>query len=181
MTPNAPPTRSPAPAFPPAVVLGERWYAEYGTRIYRYLRYHVASADEAEELAAETFLRAVRAAGAFDPDRGSAKAWLFRIAQNVLRDARRRERRRIAVPIEALRDLVSDAPSPEERLLHQEEVRGLLTAMADLAERDREVVSLRYGSELEYAEIAAILGIREAAVRTRLWRALGRLRESLAP
>jgi DNA-directed RNA polymerase specialized sigma24 family protein len=38
------------------------------------------------------------------------------------------------------------------------------------------VVSLRYGSELDYSEIAAILGIREAAVRTRLWRALGNLR-----
>jgi RNA polymerase sigma factor (sigma-70 family) len=177
MTPKASATHKSAPTAAP----GERWYAEFGTRIYRYLRYHVASADEAEELTAETFLRAVRAAGGFDPGRGSPKAWLFRIAQNVLRDARRRERRRIAVPIEALRDLVSDAPSPEERLLHQEEVRGLLTAMADLAERDREVVSLRYGSELEYAEIAAILGIRETAVRTRLWRALGRLRESLAP
>jgi DNA-directed RNA polymerase specialized sigma24 family protein len=41
-------------------------------------------------------------------------------------------------------------------------------------------VSLRYASELEYSEIAGILGIREAAVRTRLWRALGRLREVLA-
>ncbi len=154
----------------------EQWYAEFGTRIYRYLRYHVLSADEAEELTAETFLRVVRAAGTFDPSRGSAKAWLFRIAQNVLRDTRRRARHRAAVPIESLRDLVSDAPSPEERLLHQEEVRGLLEAMGRLGERDREVVSLRYGSGLDYDEIAAILGIRGAAVRTRLWRALGKLR-----
>jgi RNA polymerase sigma factor (sigma-70 family) len=154
----------------------EQWHAEFGTRIYRYLRYHVPSADEAEELTAETFLRVVRAAGSFDPSRGSAKAWLFRIAQNVLRDARRRARHRTAVPIESLRDLVSGAPSPEERLLHQEEVRGLLEAVDGLGKRDREVVSLRYGSELDYSEIAAILGIREAAVRTRLWRALGNLR-----
>jgi RNA polymerase sigma factor (sigma-70 family) len=168
------PTPAPAPAAP-----GEQWYAEFGTRIYRYLRYHVASADEADELTAETFLRAVRAAASFDPARGNAKAWLFRIAQNVLRDARRRERRRGSVSIEAFRDLVSDAPSPEERLLHEEEVRRLLAAMDELSERDREVVSLRYASELEYPEIAGILGIREAAVRTRLWRALGRLREAL--
>jgi RNA polymerase sigma-70 factor, ECF subfamily len=177
MTPSSSPTRTAAPIASP----GEQWYAEFGSRIYRYLRYHVASADEAEELTAETFLRAVRAAGAFDPERGSPKAWLFRIAQNVLRDARRRERRRVAVPIEALRDLICEAPSPEERLLQQEEVRGLLAAMADLPERDREVVSLRYGSDLEYAEIAGVLGIREGAVRTRLWRALSRLRECLAP
>ena len=175
MTPTPATVRIPAPAAP-----GEQWYAEFGMRIYRYLRYHVASADEADELTAETFLRAVRAATSFDPARGNAKAWLFRIAQNVLRDARRRERRRGSVSIEAFRDLVSDAPSPEERLLHEEEVRRLLAAMDELSERDREVVSLRYASELEYPEIAGILGIREAAVRTRLWRALGRLREVLA-
>ena len=177
MSPTSATAHIPAPAGP---ARGEQWYAEFGTRIYRYLRYHVASADEADELTAETFLRAVRAAASFDPARGNAKAWLFRIAQNVLRDARRRERRRGSVSIEAFRDLVSDAPSPEERLLHEEEVRRLLAAMDELSERDREVVSLRYASELEYSEIAGILGIREAAVRTRLWRALGRLREALA-
>jgi len=175
MTPNLAAVRVSAPVAP-----GEQWYAEFGARIYRYLRYHVTSADEADELTAETFLRAVRAAGSFDPARGNAKAWLFRIAQNVLRDARRRERRHGSVSIETFRDLVSDAPSPEERLLHDEEVRRLLAAMEELPERDREVVSLRYASELEYAEMAAILGIREAAVRTRLWRALGRLRKALA-
>ena len=179
MSPTPATALPPAPALAPAAP-GEQWYAEFGTRIYRYLRYHVASADEADELTAETFLRAVRAAASFDPARGNAKAWLFRIAQNVLRDARRRERRRGSVSIEAFRDLVSDAPSPEERLLHEEEVRRLLAAINELSERDREVVSLRYGSELEYPEIAGILGIREAAVRTRLWRALGRLREVLA-
>lgn len=179
MSPTPATVRIPAPAPAPAAP-GEQWYAEFGTRIYRYLRYRVASADEADELTAETFLRAVRAAASFDPARGNAKAWLFRIAQNVLRDARRRERRRGSVSIEAFRDLVSAAPSPEERLLHEEEVRRLLAAMDELSERDREVVSLRYASELEYPEIAGILGIREAAVRTRLWRALGRLREVLA-
>jgi RNA polymerase sigma-70 factor (ECF subfamily) len=173
------PSAGKVPASAPAPP-GEQWYAEFGTRIYRYLRYHVASADDADELTAETFLRAVRAASSFDPTRGNAKAWLFRIAQNVLRDARRRERRRGSVSIEAFRDLVSDAPSPEERLLHEEQVRRLLAAMEELPDRDREVVSLRYGSELEYAEMAEILGIREPAVRTRLWRALGRLREALA-
>ena len=104
MTPRppsaAPVARDPVSAAEP----GKRWYAEHGLRIYRYLRYHVRSADEAEELTAETFLRAVRGAEGYDASRGSAKAWLFRIAQNVLRDARRRERRREWLPLGALRD-----------------------------------------------------------------------------
>jgi RNA polymerase sigma-70 factor (ECF subfamily) len=77
------------------------------------------------------------------------------------------------------RDLVCDAPSPEERLLREEEVGRLLDAIQTLSEGDRELVGLRYGSGLEIAEIASMLGIREGSARTRLWRALGRLRQVL--
>ena len=179
MTPRPPSAAPVARDLVSAAEPGKRWYAEHGLRIYRYLRYHVRSADEAEELTAETFLRAVRGAESYDASRGSAKAWLFRIAQNVLRDARRRERRREWLPLGALRDVAWEAPSPEERLLREEEVAALLRAVAGLGDRDRELVSLRYGSELEYGEIAELLGIGEGAVRTRLWRALSRLRARL--
>ena len=79
------------------------------------------------------------------------------------------------------RDLRADAPSPEERVIRQEEVGRLLTALAELPEGDRQLVSLRYGSGLSTAEVSEVLGIREPAVRTRLWRALGRLRKVLTP
>jgi RNA polymerase sigma-70 factor (ECF subfamily) len=76
-----------------------------------------------------------------------------------------------------MRDLASDTPSPEERLLWEEQVARLLDAVAELGPRDREIIGLRYGSGMETTEIADVLGIREPAVRTRLWRALARLRE----
>ena len=50
-----------------------------------------------------------------------------------------------------------------------------------LAPRDQELIGLRYGSGLDTAETAAVLGVREAVVRTRLWRALGRLRREIEP
>jgi RNA polymerase sigma-70 factor (ECF subfamily) len=152
------------------------WYEAHGHTVYGYLRFHLPSADEAEDLTADVFLRAVRAADRFDPDRGAPRAWLLRIARNALHDHRRRERRRRQVPMDALLDLRSDAPSPEERLLWQETVARLLAAVAELGDGDREVIGLRYGSGLDTAETAAILGLRESVVRTRLWRALGRLR-----
>jgi RNA polymerase sigma factor (sigma-70 family) len=74
-------------------------------------------------------------------------------------------------------DLRCDAPSPEERLLWQEEVGRLLAAVATLGAADREVIGLRYGSGLDTAEAAAVLGVSQAVVRSRLWRALGRLRQ----
>jgi RNA polymerase sigma-70 factor (ECF subfamily) len=99
----------------------------------------------------------------------------------VLRDWGRRHRLRQYVPLGNLQDLVSDEPSPEERLLREEEVGLLLDAVATLPPADRELIGLRYGSGLDSGGIAAMLGISEGSVRTRLWRALGRLRGALRP
>jgi RNA polymerase sigma-70 factor (ECF subfamily) len=173
--------RPPPPPADARQELCRYWYEEHGRAIYSYLRFQLGSADEADDLTADVFLRAVRSADRFDPIRGTARSWLFRIAQNVLRDHGRRERRRRLVPLTGFRDLHADAPSPEEQVLRREEVGCLLEALADLPAADRELVSLRYGSGLSTAEVAEVLGVREPAVRTRLWRALGRLRKAMRP
>jgi RNA polymerase sigma-70 factor (ECF subfamily) len=162
-----------------AEVLCREWYEAHGGAVYNYLRFHVAEPDIAEDLTAETFLHVVRAADHFDPDRGSAKAWILTVARNALADWRRRARLRQYVPIGNLHDLVFEAPSPEERLLREEEVSRLMDGVASLSPADRELIGLRYGSELDTAEMAAALGVAEGTVRTRMWRALGRLREEL--
>ncbi|MDX2193787.1 MAG: sigma-70 family RNA polymerase sigma factor [Gemmatimonadales bacterium] len=170
-------TEPTAPA--PAAERCAAWYAEHGDRLYRYLRFHAPSADLADDLVAETFLRALRAADRYDPARGPVLAWLLRIGRNVLRDHLRATARRPTAAVDVLRDLACDAPSAEERLLWEERVAELLAALRRLPEADRELVSLRYGSELSPTEIATLLGLREAVVRTRLWRALGRLRAGM--
>lgn len=163
----------------PADARCREWYEAHGASVYGYLRFHLDSADEAEDLTADVFLRAVAAAGRYDPSRGPPRNWLLGIARNALRDHVRRERRRRPAPASAMYDLRSEAPSPEERLLWEEEVGRLLAAVAALGPGDREVIGLRYGSGLDTAETAAVLGVRQAAVRTRLWRALARLRKEL--
>jgi RNA polymerase sigma-70 factor (ECF subfamily) len=181
MTDSSP--ENPATSLRPVVSTSGRdeglcraWYEAYGTQIYSYLRFHLPSADAAEEVTAETFYKAVRSADRFDPARGEARLWLFRIARNALRDHQRRARIRRHLPLGHLRDLVAEAPSPEERLLWEEQVAQLLEAVAGLPVRDRELIGLRYGSDLDTAEIGALLDLKESAVRTRLWRALKRLR-----
>jgi RNA polymerase sigma-70 factor (ECF subfamily) len=155
------------------------WYAAHGEAIYNYLRFQMVAPDEAEDLTAETFLRAVRAVRRFDPSRASAQTWLFTIARHVLIDHVRSARARRHVGLDELRDLAVDAPSPEERMLRREEMASVLDAMAGLSADDREVLSLRFGGELEIPEIAGLLGVRAGTARTRLWRALERLRARL--
>jgi RNA polymerase sigma-70 factor (ECF subfamily) len=155
------------------------WYESYGELLYGYLRFHLPSPDLAEDLTAEVFLRALKAFPRFDSSAGTPRAWLFRIAQNALRDHHRQAARRPMLPIAAMWDLESGAPSPEERLLWEEEVAALLAAMTELSSMDREIIGLCYGSELSIAEASEILNISSTAARTRLWRALGRLRKIL--
>ncbi len=164
-----------------AEVVCRTWYEAYGEPLYSYLRFHLSSPDQAEDLTAEVFLRALRWFDRFDPSLGSPRAWLFRIAQNALRDHQRQGRRRQMLPIAGFRDLKCEAPSPEERLLWEEEVAMLLAGMAELSSNDREVICLCYGSDLSMTEAGEVLGLSAAATRTRLWRALGRLRKVLAP
>jgi DNA-directed RNA polymerase specialized sigma24 family protein len=109
------PGRPPAPPADARQELCRRWYEEHGRAIYSYLRFQLGSADEADDLTADVFLRAVRSADRFDPVRGTARSWLFRIAQNVLRDHGRRERRRRLVPLSGFRDLHTDAPRRRSR------------------------------------------------------------------
>lgn len=178
--PSVTPPAAPSPDAAAEEQLCRGWYEAHGVAIYNYFRFHVPLQDVAEDLTAETFLKLVRAADQFDSSRGSARAWVLTIARNVLGDWHRRARLRQYVSLGAMHDLVCEAPSPEERLLREEEVGRLLDAVATLGAADRELIGLRYGSELDTAEMAQALGISEGSVRTRLWRALGRLRGVMA-
>ena len=164
----------------PAEAVCRDWYESYGNVLYSYLRFHLPSPDLAEDLTAEVFLRALKAYDRFHHSSASPQPWLFRIAQNALRDYHRQAKLRPLLPMAALRDLQCDAPSPEERLLWEEEVAGLLAGMEQLAVKDREIIGLCYGSDLSIGEAGQILGLSDAATRTRLWRALGRLRRILS-
>ena len=174
-----PPAASSVPASESEVLCRE-WYEAYGCAVYNFFRFHVPLVDVAEDLTAETFLKVVRAADRFDPLKGTARAWILTVARNVLTDWRRRARLRQYVTLGTMHDLVCDAPSPEERLLREEEVGRMLDVVATLGDADRELIGLRYGSGLDTAEVAEILGISEGSVRTRLWRVLGRLRGAMA-
>ncbi len=155
------------------------WYEAHGQAIYSYVRFHLPSADLAEDITADTFLKVFQAADRYDPARGEVRTWILRIARNTLRDHFRRAKVRQHVPLGSMRDLRLDAPSPEERLLWEEQVARLLLAVNNLSDTDRELISLRYGSDLDYPAIAELLGAREGTVRTRVWRALARLRIAL--
>lgn len=173
------PLRADPGSLAPADPRWREWYEAHGSAVYGYVRFHVSSPDVAEDLTADTFVKALGASDRFDPGRASPRTWILAIARNAVRDHLRQARRRRHLPLATLRDLAFEAPSPEERLLWEEEVRRVLDAVGRLSRDDREIIGLRYGSGLAAADIAETLGLKESAVRTRLWRALKRLRREV--
>ncbi len=131
------------------------------------------SAADAEDAAQEGFVKAFRALNRFRLD-ADLRPWLLRIvaneARNRVRSAGRRQQLELRLrPGDA-------APSPEAVAVATDERRRLLAMVNGLSEEDRQVIASRYFLELSGEETAATLGIPEGTVKSRLSRALGRLR-----
>ena len=138
------------------------------------------NAADAEEAAQDGFVKAYRALGRFR--RGAPlRPWLLRIVANEARNRRRSASRRERLALRAAhQDRPGDAvPSPEAALLARESHERLLAAVEALPEEHRDAVACRYLLELSEEETAAALGIRKGTVKSRLSRALARLRETL--
>lgn len=152
-------------------------YEEYLDPIFRYIYYKVSNTSEAEDLTEAVFLKAWEAIGAYRLGDIPFKAWLYRIAHNVVVD-HYRTRKNVA-PIENYLWLSDDGKSPEEAAIWQERVTLLIKAMSQLDESYQQVLSLRFVSELSHAETASVMNRSEGAVRVLQHRALNALRECL--
>ena len=166
------------------VVLDEQALAQYRAPIQRHIRAMVRSADEADELTQETFLRALSSAASLrDPQ--ATLAWLFRIATNVSLDHLRRRRVTSArlevnpVSEEEVGASKDEPPSSIEFTLEQMEMSACVQrALATLPDDYRVALLLHDGHGLSNPEIAELLGCSLATAKIRVHRARKRLRET---
>jgi RNA polymerase sigma factor (sigma-70 family) len=141
--------------------------------VYGYLVWFTGDPFAAEDLAAETFERALRLWHRFDPRRGSARTWLCQVARTVALDHFRSEKRR-----RRREQLAASPERVDERLL--EGLSPMLeSALRELSAGEREVVALRVILDFDAATAAGMLGISTTNCTTRLNRALVKLEEAL--
>ena len=138
--------------------------------VYRYVLYLTRDPQAAEDLAAETFERAVRLWHRFDPARGSERTWLCQIARTAALDHLRAEERRRRRE-ERYANLARSDHEPDESTLSP----WLQEALRSLSAADREVIALRVILDLDAASAGRVLGITPTACTTRLARALEKL------
>jgi RNA polymerase sigma-70 factor (ECF subfamily) len=138
-------------------------------RVYSFVAYRLGDGPDAEDVTNDTFERALRYRDSYDRRKGEPITWLLGIARRCIDDALS-NRLPFAEPPEV------EAPGHEEDSLRKLELNR---ALAALAEKDRELLALRYGADLSARQIAEILEQKTNAVEVALHRALDRLRRQL--
>lgn len=152
----------------------EQLIRRYYDEIYVFAYRQTGGREDALDLTQTIFLAVLRAIGTFDGRRASFRTWLYRVAANKAVDRRRRARP-VQLPLEE-----AEPVSPEDFTLRLQD-RVLLEQIEDrvagLDPRLQRIFRLRLYGERTFPEIAAILELPEAAVKSQYYRLLGRLRE----
>ena len=149
----------------------------YKRGIANFIAASVRSPADAADLSQETFLRAYAHLGTFNPTLGKFSTWIYQIARNVVRTHLGRSQRRVAtqeIPEDrALENALPDTSKdgdPASGLLRSEAEREIRAALAELPERTRTVLALRYFNNMEYHMIASTLGLSLGNVKTLIHR-----------
>jgi RNA polymerase sigma-70 factor (ECF subfamily) len=152
-----------------------RLYTQFVDRVFRTVRGMLRSDADAEDVTQDALLTVLTSLHGYSP-RADARfsAWVTTIAVNTVRRRFRRRRPELTATGE-LPEMAGEAADPAGDIDRARQRRALLLALGELQEREREIVSLRYGADLNASEIAIALGIEPATIRKILERTRTRL------
>lgn len=152
----------------------------YGDIAFRTAYLITGDVADAEDAAQSGFVKAYLALGRFRTGE-PFRPWLLTIVANEARNRRSQRARRQTVDLETVGGLLPapESDAPEAIALQADRARHLTAALNRLADEDRTVITLRYLLELNEAEMAAAMGCARGTVKSRLSRALGRLRQEI--
>jgi len=149
-------------------------YDKHVVRTYRHIYYLVNDAREAEDLTAQTFLKAWEAIDRYKERGAPFVAWLLRIAHNLTVSYLRAKRDHSALDETYVDQKMGR--NPEDALQRSTEEKSVRDAVLRLRDEQRQVIMLRFVEEMDYREVAEVIGKSIPAVRVIQHRALGNLR-----
>ena len=167
--------KEPAAKTKPAEAMLVNLYDEYYVRIVRYIFVRISDQTEAEDLAAEVFLRALKSLNSYRGRAEQMHVWLFKIAHNIVVDYVRKMSKRKTVPLDTME--IRDELSLEETVETKLQVERLSKGLKQLTPAQREVIGLRFFAGLSSAEAGEILGKSGGAVREMQRAAIEKLRK----
>lgn len=154
-------------------------YERYVDKIYNYIYYRTGNEADAEDLTARVFFRALKHIDSYE-DRGYPfSAWLYRIAHNLVANWHRDRSRRQVISLEDLSYWKTHRDGPEAMTELMDDKEALLAAIRRLPADRQELLILKFVEKLTNAEIGAIMGRSEGAIKSLYYRTLVALRKDL--
>jgi RNA polymerase sigma-70 factor (ECF subfamily) len=154
-------------------------YERHVRKIYNYIYYRTGNHDDAEDLTARVFQRALKHVGNFQDQGVPFSAWLYRIAHNLVANWHRDRSRRPVIPLEDHMFVRGAGAHPEMEAIAFEEQEMLLTAVQRLPPERQQLLILKFVERLSNAEIGAIMDRTEGAIKSLYHRTLIALREEV--
>ena len=154
-------------------------YRKSAPGLLTYVRMHITSVEDAEDLVVEVFLAALENAKFAALSEKEKQLWLWRVTRNKVIDTYRRARTRQDVTLEQVADglFEDEIAGPEYAALRQEDYMDLYAHLQNLPLLQQQILRMRFGQDLSCSEIASRLGKQENAVRVTLSRTLNLLRK----
>ncbi|MFA5374261.1 MAG: sigma-70 family RNA polymerase sigma factor [Dehalococcoidia bacterium] len=150
-------------------------FEEYYDKVVRYIYIRISDQTEAEDLAGEVFLKALKSMGSYRGSAEQQRFWIFKIARNIVIDHYRKMSKRKTVNLDDVD--IADHTDVEAMVERRLQIGELTKAMAQLTEAQREVIGLRFYAGLSSAETAQVMGKSSGAVREMQCDAIQKLRK----
>ncbi len=152
----------------------EQVYDEYYEKLYNYVYMRLLNRENTEDIVADTFIKAMGAYDRFDPAVASVYTWLCTIATNTLYDHFRKNKTGKVVSLEDYLEVGIEPSQMDAELLKLEndEAKRAYVILSQLTEQERSMISMRYGMELSYKQMAELLSSNDKAVAKKMERLL---------
>ncbi|SEF88080.1 RNA polymerase sigma-70 factor, ECF subfamily [Butyrivibrio sp. Su6] len=154
----------------------EQIYTDYKDKVFAYIRNHVNSPEDAEDLCADVFVKVYDKLDTFDESKARISTWIYSITSNTVIDFYRTNHIHSEIP----EDLSDTKSSIEEEVLTQESLSELATALLRLTEEQRDIIVLRYYKGLTLQEVSQKMNLSYGITKLRHREALGKLQDILA-
>ena len=155
-------------------IQNEKVYRDYHGKVFGYIRSKINSAQDAEDLAADVFVKVFEKLDSFDESKASLSTWIYTITRNTLTDYFRTRKVFAEIP-----ETLEDGSSVEDDVCNAEMLENLANALETLDERERDIIILRFYSGKTLREISSQMGISYAYVKVLQNKAFEKLRKLL--
>ncbi len=153
----------------------EEIYKQYRDKVFGYVKNHVNSIDDAEDITSDIFVKIYSKLDTYDESKASLSTWIYSMTSNTVIDFYRTNHVHSEIP----EDLTDEKSTIEEEILNNESLELLANALTSLPQEQMDIIVLRYYKGLTLQEVAAKMKLSYGVTKLRHREALGRLREML--